>query len=105
MGYFLSEDHGISHGFACGLYLETFIELTEKAAPDAVKAMLADSGIAKEELFEILRALGKNENVTVGAEEAASLSERWTDNKSIKKSLFTLSTGEADGIVKKLFVR
>ena len=104
MGYFLTEEHALSHGNACGVYLKRFLELSEAASPERAGEFYRLSGWEKEELFCVLDALLDDVKPRVGEEEIASLEERWLNNKSLNKSLFPLAKEEASALLRELFL-
>ncbi len=103
MGYFLTENHGLSHGYACGVYLKRFLDLSEAACPEKAQLFYRTTGWEKKELFCVLDTLLSGVKPRVEKEEIVSLESRWENNKTLKKSLFSLNKEEASALIGELF--
>ena len=103
LGYFLTENHSVPHGFACGLYLGRFLSLSEAAAPGLAGEFFGGIGVGAEELNRLVGALCEGERVRVGAEEITALGERWVSNGSLKKCLFETDPEGISGLIGALF--
>ncbi len=103
MGYFLTEDHGLAHGYACGVYLKRFLQLSEQENQERAAEFYHKTGWTREGLFSCLDALMSEVKVRLTKEQILSLEERWENNKSLEKSLFSLNAKEASLLLGELF--
>ena len=105
MGYFLTEDFGLSHGFACAAYFESFINLSCEADPLRAQSFFKRASVDKNELCQTVNKLSALYMPSFSKEKAECYTERWKDNASLKKSVFELSQADAESLVKKLFCK
>ena len=104
MGYFLSEQYGIPHGTACAVYLPAFLR-HNRACADCMDAFCAETGLTDAEWIDLLEAVTPPCTVTVSPEARQALASRWVNNRSINKSLGTVTPEYADALIAKLFSR
>lgn len=102
MGYFLTEDHALSHGAACGVFLKEFLQRSEAVAPERALAFYENTGLKKEELFAWLGQWTDQLRPCLTGEEIEALQSRWENNKSLNKSLFAISAPEASALLQAL---
>lgn len=105
MGYFLTEDFGLSHGFACAAYFERFIELSAKADAERAKVFFERCGVSAEELCKTVKRLADSTAPEFSEERAESYTSRWQDNAGLKKSVFELTALDAEKLCKELFCK
>ncbi|MBQ9543497.1 MAG: iron-containing alcohol dehydrogenase [Clostridia bacterium] len=103
LGYFLTENHRVPHGFACGVYLERFLLLSSLADPGLADGFFSEIGTGRIELSDLVKALCKGESPSVSSNEIASLEGRWVSNGSLDKCLFETSPDGITELISSLF--
>lgn len=104
LGYFLSEQYNVAHGFACAVYLEKFIEYNISMVPEEAKVFFNKLRIDKDILVKLIKDnLGKIE-VKLSKDKIAELLPRFDDNKNLKKCYGNLGREFANKVLTELFV-
>lgn len=105
LGYFLSEQYNVPHGYACGVYIKSFLEYNSNAAPDEVADFLAALGTTKEDFCELVIKNMPSETlgIKLSDEKIASLLPRYEDNKSLKKCYGMADASVAEKVLSELF--
>ncbi len=107
-GYFLTENHGISHGNACGAYLPEFLEYNAVNAKELSDSFFASVGVSKDELCALVinnlpeKALACG--VSLSEKEIEELLPRYENNASLKKCYGNVDVILAKKILSKLFL-
>lgn len=104
LGYFLSEQYSVSHGNACAVYLEEFINHNENVAPDEVAKFFDALRTDKETLINLIKKNLPDLGVKLTQEKIAELSPRYNNNKSLLKCYGNADEEFAVGVLKKLFM-
>lgn len=79
MGYFLSEEYSIPHGYACAVTLEDFIERSERLLPEKAETLYRGAHTSRKELSSIIRALLQCEMPQLEQAELQEIASRWND--------------------------
>ncbi len=104
LGYFLSEDHGIPHGTACGIYLPEFIRYNEIHAPELSYALYKMTCLdSADALCDMIEALLPKTDITVTEAQKDALMPRWVGHKCLSKMYGNADEKLLDGIIRKLF--
>lgn len=107
-GYFLTENHSISHGNACGAYLPEFLEYNAVNAKELSDSFFGAVGISKEEFCRlVIKNLPGQEascGVRLSKEQINELLPRYENNASLKKCYGTADAALAKEILSKLFL-
>ena len=107
-GYFLTENHGVAHGNACGAYLPEFIEYNAANAKELCDRFFASVGVSKDKLIKLVVENLPEKQVSCGvslsAEQIDELLPRYENNASLKKCYGTADAALAKKILSKLFL-
>lgn len=103
LGYFLSEDHGVAHGTACGLYLPEFLKYNHEHARELSDRLYAAVDADCGELCDMIERLLPTTDITVSDSEKDALMPRWAGHKCLAKMHGNASAELLDSIVRKLF--
>ncbi len=103
LGYFLSEQYGICHGNACGVYLEEFINCNIKWAPKESSSLFESLNTDKNTLIALIKTNLPEINITLPEEKIAELTPRYENNKSLSKCLGNADKEFAVMLLKKIF--
>ncbi len=104
LGYYLTETHGVPHGFACAAFLPALLRHAAACAPDETQALSRRTGVDTEELSALIRALVPPLGVRMTAEELERILPRWESNASIQKTVGTVTLPQIREIYTELFL-
>ena len=105
LGYFLSEQYNVSHGNACAIYLEEFINHNASVAPSDSDELFRSIGCDKDTLIALINKNLPEQNIILSEEKIADLAPRYENNKSLNKCLGTVDRKFATNLLKKLFIK
>ena len=101
LGYFLSEDHGVAHGTACGMYLAEFVRYNEENAKQLADKLFDEIGVDCDTLCNIINKVMPEVDINVTDAEKDKVSERWTNAACLKKMYGNPTSELLDSIVRK----
>ena len=102
MGYLLTEQHQIPHGFACAVFLPAFLEINREAMPDLYETFFPAIGTGPEELNRLISALTSEVRLTITEDEINREHSRWINNASIKKGWGEIPPEFCDDLLRKI---
>ncbi|MCR5089625.1 MAG: iron-containing alcohol dehydrogenase [Oscillospiraceae bacterium] len=105
MGYYLTEQYGIPHGFACAAFLPALLRHAAAADPVYSDALYRRVGMDGEAMTVLIRALTPDSGVCLSAEEIEALLPRWENNASIQKTIGEITKDQIRQILQELFLR
>ena len=77
VGYYLTEQYGVPHGFACAAFMPALLKRAQKYRPDLLGAVLDAAGEPLDSLIAVVGAAARQPLITIGREEALAAAERW----------------------------
>ena len=105
LGYWLTEEHGLPHGFACAVFLPALLRHADACEEADLRALLSRAGTDPESLTALIHALTPRPDFTLTEAEANALVPRWENNAALSKTVGGVSRDELRGILRELFVR
>lgn len=105
LGYWLTEEHGLPHGFACAVFLPALLRHAQRADPSALEDALERCGTDVQALTALIEALTPKPGFTLSEAELAELLTRWAGNPALKKTVGGVDDAELRAILEELFVR
>jgi alcohol dehydrogenase class IV len=87
MGYYLTENHGVAHGFACAAFLPALLRHAEEADPAGVRALERRVGADADALKGLLRGLVPDHGVRLTAEEIEALLPRYEGAAQVQNTV------------------
>ncbi len=102
LGYFLSEDHGVAHGTACGMFLPEFIRYNSENAGELAKALFDTIDTDCDELCNIIENIMPTVDISVSDAEKDEVSQRWIGAACLKKMYGQPTSQLLDSIVRKI---
>lgn len=103
MGYALTEDYGVPHGFACAVFLPQYIKEAQKANPDLCISLFEAMGTdfnSLENLFNKFCTF----DFKIPEENIKIYEKRWETLKNFKNSPTDFNNLDAGNLVRKLFL-
>ena len=104
VGYYLTENHGVPHGFACAVFLPEMIACACEYDPAYAAEFFSATGLAEAELTELITAALPELDVRMSADEVASALPRWADNASVKNTRAEVGTEMIGAMLERMFV-
>ncbi len=102
MGYALTEDFGVPHGFACAVFLPAYLNEAQKGNPllfnEFMSAMNTDIGTLNSLIAEFCKF-----DFTVNEEQINTYQDRWATLKNFKNSPTDFNNKDAVNLVRVLF--
>ena len=105
VGYYLTENYGMPHGFASAVFLPEMLARVEAEHPALVEAFGAELGMASGELAELVKSCLPELDLRMTEEQIVSALPRWENNGSVKNTLATVSLDDIHEILTGMFVR
>ena len=87
LGYYMTENHGLPHGFACALFLPALLNHAFCCVPEDAGELCRLLQTVKEELIALLRALVPDHGVRLSGEEIEKLLPRWENAPNIQAAV------------------
>ena len=103
LSYFLSEDHDVPHGCACGVYLPAFMKINALAAPELYAAFFKEIGASEEDFFRAFSRMMPPLSLRLSAAEISSLAPRWNANANLQKTRGDTSPARITALLTDLF--
>ncbi len=104
VGYYLTENYQIPHGFASARFLPALLELVQEKAAEYASRFYLELGIPREEILHLIRLSLPENNIRMTEDEIASTRTRWENNNSIRNTCCEVSTAEITEILRRQFL-
>ena len=105
LGYYLTENFRVPHGFASARFLPALLELVEEKDPAYEARFFSELGIEREELLTLLRLCLPENDIAMTAQEIEAILPRWENNNSVRNTCCGVSMDELRLILAGLFLR
>ena len=105
LGYWLTEEHGLPHGFACAVFLPALLRHADACEDAHLRALLSRCRTDPESLTELIGALTPKPAFTLTGSEVDALLPRWENNAALSKTVGGVAPDELREILWELFVR
>lgn len=92
MGYYLSEEAGIPHGYACAAFLPELISYSVPLAPQKARRLFSALGLYAQELGDTIRMLTTADFTPITDQKLEELLLHWQGSSNMKRTLGTLDT-------------
>ncbi len=102
MGYLLTEQHGLPHGYACAMFLPEFLKINEQEQPELTRKYFAETGCSYGDWLDIVTGLLQEIHVEIPEEEIIREHSRWIDNGSIQKGWGEITPEACDEILRRI---
>lgn len=105
MGYLLTEQFGIPHGTACGVFQKAFYEYNKGVVPALTEEYLQRIGCSEAEYFRLLEAVTPPCEIAMDEQMIAAAHSRWIGNGSIAKCQGEFTADMADAVLRRNFLK
>ncbi len=103
-GYFLSEDHALPHGVACGVFLPAFLAHNRSVCPSLCQTFYERLGTTETSLLKLIQKMMPQGKPAVTAEEIESLRPRWSHNATLQKTRGDITPDAATEILRNVLL-
>lgn len=86
MGYYLSEEYHIPHGFACAVFSPELIKIAEKSMPDKLSKLCKEAKITSNDLICLIKNLTDVPELNINRDTIISLVNEWGENVAFTKT-------------------
>ena len=104
VGYYLTENCRIPHGWACAVFLPDMLEAVAESCPAETEAFFRETGRSREEILALIQGALPELTVRMTEEEIAAALPRWEDNGSVKNTLADMTAEKIGTILRKKFL-
>ncbi len=105
VGYYLTENYGVPHGFASAAFLPDLLLLVKEKDAARTERFFCELGISENEMIRLVSACLPENRIAMTREEILSLLPRWENNSSVKNTCCAVGTAEIKSILEKKFLR
>ena len=103
VGYFLTENFGVPHGYASAVFLPAMLERTQAYDGAYQRAFEDETGMSSHELAELVRACVPALDVALDAQTIEAVLPRWEGNGSVVNTRADVGTDDIRVILQDLF--
>ena len=92
VGYFLTERHGVPHGFACATFLPDLLRYEEDFDPAYTEIFYQEVGLKEDALLTLIGKCLPKHTFSMTEEEILQLLPRWENNGSVNNTRGSVNT-------------
>ncbi|MBR1829809.1 MAG: iron-containing alcohol dehydrogenase [Atopobiaceae bacterium] len=104
VGYYLTENYGVAHGFACATFLPAMLSCVRSYDAAYAAAFYSEIGSDEETLAGLIRACLPDFGIRMTPEEIAAALPRWEGNGSVNNTRADVTTKDIRALLESLFV-
>ena len=105
VGYYLTENYGLPHGFASAVFLSALLFMVREKKPDYAAQFYRELGITEEALLHLLQVTLPVNQIRMTEEEILAVLPRWENNNSVLNTCCEISTEEIREILEQEFIK
>ena len=103
VGYILTENHGVPHGFACAVFLPELLNLVSAYDPEYADAFFRDCGISEVALVRLIKSCLPEFKIHMTEAEVDAALPRWENNGSVNNTRADVSAEDIRTMLLTLF--
>ena len=105
LGYTLTEDYGIAHGFACAVFLPAFVKRSMEFKNELAVSFLSEIGASLPEFEHVISSVTKIKDVSMTKEQISAYCENWHNIKNFQNTPGGFSVTDAEALLTELFCK
>ncbi|MBR2577380.1 MAG: iron-containing alcohol dehydrogenase [Erysipelotrichaceae bacterium] len=105
VGYYLTENFHLPHGFACAFFQEDLFDFEEKHNKDYTDEFFDKIGMTKEGYCSLINSLLPDEDISISEETLSEILPRWDGNNSVRNTYGSMTVEDVGKILRKHFVK
>ena len=103
VGYYLTENYGIPHGFASARFLPDMLSLVWEKEPAYAERFFSELVIPEDALLHLVFACLPENSIRMTEDEIQAVLPRWENNNSVRNTCCAVSTAEIQAILETHF--
>lgn len=103
VGYYLTEEYHIPHGFACAIFQEDLFEYEAENNEEYAEEFFRRIKMSRQEYTELINSLIPDYNIVLDEETLKKILPRWNDNGSVKNTCGKMNVSDIERILRKKF--
>lgn len=103
VGYYLTENYHVPHGYACAVFLPDMLTRVRQADPSYAQSFYAEVGMDEDALVGLVRGCLPTLDIRMTDEEILAALPRWKDNGSVKNTRADVSVDTIHQILLSMF--
>lgn len=103
VGYYLTENFGVPHGYASAAFLPELLSHARNCEPELTSAFYAKTGLGEEQLPDLVSRVMPPLNVTITEEELQAALPRWASNGSVRNTVGEVGLDQIAAMLRKDF--
>lgn len=105
LGYYLTENYGVPHGFASARFLPALLDLVQVKNPAYADRFFRELEISREDLLRLVSLSLPEDCIRMSKEEILSALPRWENNNSVRNTCCDVSIMELKLILERQFLQ
>ena len=105
LGYTLTEDYAVPHGFACAVFLPEFVKRAMEFKKELAVDFLSEIGVSLPEFEHIVLSVIKTDGVKMTKKQISDYCQNWHNIKNFENTPGGFSVPEAEELLTKLFYK
>lgn len=86
MGYVLTEEHGVSHGLACAVFLGEYLQWCQSQEPELFDRLMDDLDTTREDLSRLIAQLAAIPLPALSDQKVQELLDHWASSNNMKQT-------------------
>ena len=104
VGYYLTENFGLPHGFACAVFQRDLFEYVYGYDKEYTDEFFKKVGMDKDSYIGLIDDLIPQYDIRISEETLSSIISRWDNNNSVKNTYGKMDVKDIERILRKRFV-
>lgn len=104
VGYYLTENFHVPHGFACAIFQEDLFDFEIQNNKEYSERFFDQIDVSKDEYTKLINSLIPDYGISLDEETLQSILPRWQDNGSVKNTYGKMTVDDIEKILRKKFM-
>ncbi len=105
VGYYLTENYGVPHGFACAVFLPQMLRVVQEHDPAYAEAFYSEVGATAATVGEVIVSSLPSYDIRMTDQEIAAALPRWENNGSVMNTRADVTTDAIRNMLHNMFVK
>ena len=105
VGYYLTENYHVPHGYACAIFQEDLFAFEKENNKEYTEEFFNRVGMTENEYVALINSLLPHYEISIDEETLKKILPRWENNNSVKNTYGHMSVDDIEKILRHKFVR